>query len=868
MAETPIVAESKNNKEQEEKVFFFGKKFYGTVASIFFVVIISFFIVFRAITAIVEKTNKYSFNELSVHDKEFVEIVLKRWWDDASLIGGEVRRFHYNEIADVKKSLQKVLSLYQYEDCMLVSETGYVFSAQNKVKDILFINAQCKKNDEKFAVRYDFKNPNNVLQRSSYLLIGAKIEPFCVDGQTFTHFVIARKLDALRNVLKIGNYGGVGGSAVIDNFGYFIIGEIPGFEKECAYSTIFDICEKAKMGKIIPSVISADKNLFEDCDVYVFKAKFLKKDIYVTVSSIKDTSWKFLSFVPLRVFARERNKIVAIYIVLVFVCMAFLCSVVFTYIKKQLEIQRAELAHQKSLLDALSLAEQASRAKTVFLNNMSYQIRTPMNAILGFTALATTHISSMQSVKSYLEKISKSAHHLLSLINNVLDMSRIESGKMNLSEMPENLSDIIHSLQSSVQNDAKAKAQILRIDVEDVVDENILCDKQRLLQVLSNLLSNAIKYTKPRGYIIMKVRETAFRREGYATYEFLIKDNGIGMSEEFQKSIFEPFQRENTPAVSAAPGAGLGMAITKSIVDMMGGEISVKSSTRIGTEALVRLEFKTVCDNGKSLDIPSLLGKVAMVVDPDLEISGSICRMMKRLSLSATFASDIDSAISAVHEIKQNGNEINLFVLGYNGADSDFLESVRRIRRASGEDAKIIVLTELDWSDIEESALEAGVDRFVARPLFASDFRTCLLSLFCIEETKRESGNLIGLRALVAEDNDSSREITKIILNDAGIDVICVPDGEKAVETLRKRGAGYFDFVLMDIMMPILDGFEATKKIRAMKDKKLSKIPIIAMTAKSSDEDREAALGVGMNAHISKPVDVENLFEVLKKTIL
>ena len=449
-------------------------------------------------------------------------------------------------------------------------------------------------------------------------------------------------------------------------------------------------------------------------------------------------------------------------------------------------------------------------------------------------------------------------------------MSRIESGKMNITETKENLSEIIHTLQNSISADARAKAQSLRIDAIDVVDEDIFCDRLRLLQVLSNLLSNAIKYTKPRGSIYMRIAETSFRREGYAAYEFRIKDNGIGMSEDFQKSVFEPFSRENTVAVSALPGSGLGLAITKSFVNMMGGEISVKSTPRIGTEVVVRLEFRTVQSIERSgVEIKELSHKIALAVDRDLEMCDSLCRMLKRISLSASFSADIDGAVLFARESKQNGKPVSLVILGYDGEDSDFLDGVRKIRRNAGEDAKIVVLTALDWSEIEILARTAGVDCFVSAPLFDSDLRACLSSIFAVPSAKSpaEPTNLRGRTALLAEDNESSREITKMILNEAGIGVVAVENGEEALEILKRRGAGQFDFVLMDLIMPVLDGLSATKEIRAMSDKKLSSIPIIAMTAKTSDEDKKAAIAAGMDAYLPKPVDVAQLFELLKSVL-
>lgn len=858
--------ETGNLTENPTKFFSVSKKIYGVFIAIAVIFIVSFCVVFRSVSAIVEKSNTEAFNVLSLHDREFLELVLKTWWRDAEKIGKSMQYQGLSDIAAVKEHLQHIKNLFEYEDCMVVSETGYVFSADNAVKDVNFVVQQCKNSKSHFAVRYDFKNLQNVLLRSTYLLAGAEIEPFTVGNQTFTHFVIVRQMDSLSKILRIGDYNGKGGSTVIDSAGYYIIGDFwKDSEEENPDLNFFDEYEQ-KRRPFDMQTATLYRRIVAD-EISVFKTAFNGVETFVTVSPIADTAWKFMSYVPRDVFSGNRRKILAIYIVLVIVSMALLCVFVVYYIKKQREILIADFEHQSTLVDALSLAQQANWAKTVFLNNMSYQIRTPMNAILGFSALATTHLENAEDVKNYLGKISKSAHQLLSMINNVLDMSRIESGKMNLSETKENLADVIHSLQSSLIGDVNAKAQNFRIDAIDVVDEDIICDRMRLVQVLSNLLSNAIKYTKPRGTITMRIFETAFRREGYATYEFRIKDNGIGMSEDFQRDMFEPFRRENVPAVSASSGAGLGMAIVKNIVDMMGGEISVKSSPQLGTEVIVRLEFK-VASVRKNGEIPELAHKNAIVIDSDMEMSGSLCRMLKRFSLSATFSADIDGALQYAREKKQSGTAVSLFLLGYDGSESTFFENVRKLKKNAGADGKIVVLTELDWSDVEAQAREAGVDKFVSTPLFASDFRLCLTQLFGVRrDSKRDSADLSGRMALLVEDNETSREITKLILNDAGISAVTAENGKEAVETLRQRGAGYFDFVLMDVMMPVMDGLEATRKIRSLSDKALSEIPIVAMTAKSSDDDKEEVLSAGMNAHVAKPVEIKMLLSALKSVL-
>ena len=399
------------------------------------------------------------------------------------------------------------------------------------------------------------------------------------------------------------------------------------------------------------------------------------------------------------------------------------------------EETRNEMEKKRMLENALVQANKANKAKSVFLSNMSHDIRTPMNAIIGFTSLALSHIDNIEQVEEYLRKIMTSGNHLLNLINDVLDMSRIESGKMKLEENPCRLSDILQGLYNIIQADAKAKKLELNIESADVENEDVICDELRLNQVLLNLLSNAVKYTGEGGSVRLKLTEKTVAPEGYANYEFCITDNGIGMSEDFVQHIFEPFEREKNTTFSGIQGTGLGMAITKNIVDMMNGSIEIKSKKDSGTEVLVSFVFK--------------------------------------------------------------------------------LNSQTKEQR-----------------DVKDKSL-----------------------------------NLQKGRILLAEDNELNQEIAASILSDAGFSVEIAGNGQIAVDMLKQSQEGYYQLILMDVQMPIMNGYEATKEIRKLSDKKLSSIPIFAMTANAFEEDKQEALRCGMNGHIAKPIDVEKLFEVLDKIL-
>ena len=536
------------------------------------------------------------------------------------------------------------------------------------------------------------------------------------------------------------------------------------------------------------------------------------------------------------------------------------------------EETRDELEKKSMLEDALLQANRANKAKSTFLSNMSHDIRTPMNAIVGFTALAITHIKKTELVEEYLKKIMTSGNHLLSLINDILDMSRIESGKMHLDEAPCSLPDILHSLRSIIQADIHAKRLELYIDAVDVVDEEICCDRLRLNQLLLNLLSNSVKYTPAGGIVSMRIIQKPGAAPGYANYEFHIRDTGIGMSQEFVSHIFEPFERERNSTISGIQGTGLGMAITKNIVDMMNGKITVKSEQGVGTEFDVFLTFR-LCDGGKEpLAIPELAGCRALVVDDDFNTCDSVTYMLQQIGMRAEWTLSGKEAVLRTHQALSRGDNYVVYIIDWLLPDLNGVEVARRIRKEVGEEAPIIVLTAYDWSDIEEEAREAGITAFCSKPLFPSELRSCLRSVVNASETenaapaqapsRRHTG-----RILLAEDNELNREIAEAILGEAGFQLEEAENGQIAVEMMSRSQPGYYQLVLMDIQMPVMDGYAAAKAIRALENPELASIPILAMTANAFEEDRRAALECGMNGHISKPIDIENLLKTLDEVL-
>ncbi len=526
-----------------------------------------------------------------------------------------------------------------------------------------------------------------------------------------------------------------------------------------------------------------------------------------------------------------------------------------------------EFEHQEQLSHALAAAQQASKAKSTFLNSMSHDIRTPMNAIIGFTALAQTHIEDKALVQDYLSKISTSSTHLLSLINDILDMSRIESGNVKLDEKPLHLPDLLHDLRTMIQGLVNSKNQNLYIDTQDVVHEDVFTDRLRLNQVLINIVGNAVKFTQPGGDIIIRLLEKPCSIKGHTTYVFSVKDNGVGMSEEFQGHIFDTFTREYSSTTSGIQGTGLGMAITKNIIDMMGGEITVASELGKGTEFVVTLNLRLADEPVKAEPIPDLMGARALVVDDDINTCRSVSKMLRDIKMRPDWTSSGREAVLRAQDATEAGDEYKVYIVDYLMPDMNGIETVRRIRRVIGETIPIIVLTAYDWGDFEYEAREAGVTAFVSKPIFLSELREVLTQpaqgekLTNVEIAKRYDYS--GKHVLLVEDNELNREIATAILEETGMTIDCAFDGDDAVAIVNREPAGKYDLILMDIQMPKMDGYTATREIRTLPDNDKANIPIVAMTANAFEEDRKKALESGMNGHIIKPVSIESIAAVL-----
>ena len=539
--------------------------------------------------------------------------------------------------------------------------------------------------------------------------------------------------------------------------------------------------------------------------------------------------------------------------------------------KEITDIVKKQKEQTQALQDALLQAQHASRAKTTFLSNMSHDIRTPMNAIIGFATIAISHIDNKERVMDCLQKVLSSSNHLLSLINDILDMSRIESGKIQIKEQDCNISELMHNLINIIQPQIKAKQLELFIDTFEVVNEDVIADSLKLNQVFINLMSNAVKYTPAGGTVSLRIMQKTTFHHGYGDYVFIIKDTGIGMSKEFVKHIFEPFERESTVTQSGIQGTGLGMAITKNIIEMMNGTISVESEPGKGSTFTVELTLKLQDTERNAEQLKELNGLRAMVVDDDFNVCDSVSKMLKQLGMRAEWTTSGREAVYRAKMAHDEGDSYHTYIIDWQMPDLSGIETAKKIRSQVGEDAPIIILTAYDWSDIEEEAKAAGVTAFCAKPLFMSDLKSALLAANNSADKEEKDAaawtlaDFSGKRILLVEDIELNREIAEVILTEAGFLVESAPDGTDAVAMMEKAEEYYYDAILMDVQMPIMDGYEATRTIRNMPRKDVKDLPIIAMTANALEEDKEAALKNGMNAHIAKPLDMDIFISVLRK---
>lgn len=585
------------------------------------------------------------------------------------------------------------------------------------------------------------------------------------------------------------------------------------------------------------------------------------------LSPLPGTSWYLVSVLPYSVLhdpienlvqQRALTSLAGGAVIVVLMAAAFL---------RYYHISQAQM---DELARAREEADAASRAKSEFLSNMSHDIRTPMNAITGMTAIARSSLDDRELVADCLKKVDLASRHLLGLINDVLDMSKIESGKLSLNPAPLSLPEVVENIVAIVQPQVQAKRQSFDVFVRDITAEGVCADGTRLSQVLLNLLSNALKFTPAGGRITLSVRQEALPESPeLVRTHFVVRDTGIGMSPEFREKIFESFEREDRATVRRIEGTGLGMAITKQIVDMMGGTIEVESEVGEGSTFHVTLDFPRDDSLGDFEELPAW---DMLVVDDSADSAETAALMLDRMGAHAEYVVTGEEALERVEERHSRGADYHGVLLDWKMPDMSGVELARRIREAVGNDVPILLVSAYDWSDVEDEARSAGVTGFVAKPLFMSTLSRALAPLATASgagaaSEARDESDLSGLRGLMAEDNDLNWEVASELLGACGLELDWARNGEECVDLFSASEPGHYDVVLMDIRMPIMNGYDAARAIRSLDREDAARVPIVAMTADAFSEDRERARECGMDAHVAKPIDLRETARVISRCV-
>lgn len=632
-------------------------------------------------------------------------------------------------------------------------------------------------------------------------------------------------------------------------------------ERDSYFERITELYEEYE-GMQAEDYINDFKSIMSNNEVYqnVFKINDERRILYARPFSYSD--WYLVTFMHYNEMEDlvednnlKRSEIFNQSFAIIFIAfgIAFISFALYSY--HQLKIQRA--LREKAML--------ANKSKSEFLSNMSHDIRTPMNVIVGITDIAKSKITDKEKVSECLEKISRSSRHLLSLINDVLDMSQIESGKMTLTPVQLSLCESMENIVAIIQPQIKSKQQKFDIYIKNIIQENVFCDGLRLNQVLINLLSNAVKYTQQEGQIILMLsQENSPKGDDYVRNHIIVKDNGIGMTEEFQKIVFHSFAREDMARVSKEEGTGLGLAITKHIIDVMGGTIAVKSKLNEGSEFHVTVDLKKSNLEEKDIIFDNLN---VLVIDDDEELCQSAVHSLKELNANVEY---VTSGADAIEKIRTGTHKFDVILVDWQMPHMNGIETVRNIRQHTSTEIPIILMSAYDWGDIEDQAKEAGINGFIAKPLFKSTLffgiNQHMNDSVSEENNNKTIINFNGEKILMAEDNELNTEIAIAILTEAGLEVDAVENGKLCVEKFASTEEGYYAAILMDIRMPVMNGHEATREIRKL-DRSDNNIPIIAMTADAFAEDVAKAKECGMNGHVAKPLDVNALFCILKREL-
>ena len=674
------------------------------------------------------------------------------------------------------------------------------------------------------------------------------------DGRTSSVMVGAIPMDYLKSVLSLDEKDSLMYSYIIRRDGTYVVRT----RKEDSYFNFFTESFSEYNGKTAEEYAAELQNAIDTNTDYETTVQVNGQTLYLLCTHLPDSEWYLISVMPFGTLDKiMKNLSVERQVITLILCITVLIGVLIIFIL----YYRLSQQQMFELDQARREAAKANKAKSEFLSSMSHDIRTPMNGIVGMTAIAMANIDNTERVKDCLEKITLSSRHLLGLINDVLDMSKIESGKLSLNMSLLSLSKAMDSIVNIVQPQVKERQQHFDIFIQKIQSEEVYCDSVRLNQVLINLLSNALKFTPEGGVInVFLDQEDSPKGDNYVRCHFRVKDNGVGMTEEFQKKIFDTFTREEKAQIDKIEGTGLGMAITKAIVDTMNGTIEVKSAPGKGSEFHIVLDLEKADTKEADMILPPWK---MLVVDNNEDLCLSAVSSLKEIGIDAQWASDGKTAVEMVKKCHEENNDYEVVLLDWKMPGMDGLHTAREMRKHLGDKVPILIISAYDWSEIEQEAKEAGIQGFISKPLFKSNLFLGL-SQHVLRETDEKSEDEVhlqcfsGKHVLLSEDNDLNWEIAEELLSEAGFELERAENGQICVEMFEQSPVGFYDVILMDIRMPIMNGYDAAKTIRAL-DRKDANIPIIAMTADAFSDDIQHCLDCGMNEHVAKPIDVDRL---------
>ena len=683
------------------------------------------------------------------------------------------------------------------------------------------------------------------------------------DGHRSTGLIAAVPLGYITDFLSLEGEGQLMYYHIIRPDGSFVI-QNPNTELWYFFEQLQNQPDSATNGSSAENPVEAFRAALENHKEYAAALEANGGERQVYGISLPYSEWYLVSVMPYSMLDHVINNLDSQRMFMTLLSCSSVLIILTLIFLRYFSITRSQV-HE--LEKARQAALEANKAKSEFLANMSHDIRTPMNAIVGMTAIATAHIDDRKQVRNCLRKITLSSKHLLGLINDVLDMSKIESGKLTLTTEQISLKEVVEGIVNIMQPQVKTKKQTFDIHVENIFTENVWCDGIRLNQVLLNLLSNATKYTPEGGSIQLSLSEEASPKgEGHVRIHIKVKDNGIGMSPDFLKRIYESYSRADGARIHKTEGAGLGMAITKYIVDAMEGTIDIQSEPDKGTEFLLMFDFEKAAAMEMDMVLPSWN---MLVVDDDELLCKTAMEALKSIGIKAEWTLSGEKAIELVNQRHKKRDDYQIILLDWKLPGMNGIQVAKEIRRNLGDDVPILLISAYDWSEFEAEAREAGISGFISKPLFKSTLYHALRQYMDSEtehdQTSDQDINLSGRRILLAEDNELNWEVARELLSDLGVELDWAEDGRICVDKFQTSPQGYYDIILMDIRMPHMTGYEATQAIRGLDHPDALSVPIIAMSADAFSDDIQHCLDCGMNAHIAKPIDIMELTRLLKR---